>query len=151
MHPRGLLASSQGNAQFLPDGHVFTGWGAEPYFTEFDRAGRVVLDGRFGTGADSYRVFRFPWRGRPAERPTLVASSDDGTLLVSASWNGATDVARWQVLAGEDRNHLAPVATAARKGFDTTIPLATDARMIQVRALDGHGAVLGTSAAVSPG
>jgi Arylsulfotransferase (ASST) len=151
VHPRGVLAGSQGNAQFLPDGHVFVGWGAEPYFTEFDRAGRVVLDGHFGTAADSYRVFRFRWRGQPAERPAAVASrADDGTVRVSASWNGATDVARWQVRAGDDAKHLEMVATTAKKDFDTTITLANDARTIQVRALDHHGAVLGTSAALSP-
>ncbi len=36
-HPAGLLSGSQGDIQFLPGGHVFVGWGSNPYFTEFDR------------------------------------------------------------------------------------------------------------------
>jgi hypothetical protein len=41
-HPKKLLWTSQGNAQFLTDGHVFVGWGANDHFTEFDRRGRVL-------------------------------------------------------------------------------------------------------------
>src|SRR5207247_92780 len=49
-HPKRLLAPFEGNAQFLQDGHVLVGWGAIPYFTEFDADGRVVLDVSFGRG-----------------------------------------------------------------------------------------------------
>src|SRR6266511_5014367 len=42
--PKPLLSTSQGNAQFLPDGHVLVGWGANPFVTEFSRDGRVLLD-----------------------------------------------------------------------------------------------------------
>jgi hypothetical protein len=150
-HPLDLLATSQGNAEFLPDGHLFVGWGAQPYFTEFDAAGTVVLDGHFGAGADSYRAFRFPWVGSPAERPALVATrAADGTVRVTTSWNGATEVARWQVLAGPDEGHLSPVAFAARAGFETTLALGARPAVVQTRALDRHGAVLGSSRVVAP-
>jgi hypothetical protein len=33
--PQKPLATSQGNAQLLPDGNVFVGWGSEPYISEF--------------------------------------------------------------------------------------------------------------------
>ena len=65
--PEPLLSTSQGDAQFLPDGHVFVGWGSNEYFTEFARDGRVLLDGKFGSGgADSYRAYRFAWAGHPS-------------------------------------------------------------------------------------
>ena len=71
-HPDQLLATTQGNAQFLDGGHVFVGWGAQPYFTEFDRGGDVLLDGHFGVdGTDSYRAYRLAWTGRPAVRPAV--------------------------------------------------------------------------------
>ena len=67
-----------------------------------------------------------------------------------ASWNGATDVASWRVLAGPSPSSLAPVATSPRTGFETAIPLpgATAPGYAQVQALDGSGAVIGVSAAV---
>ena len=41
-------------------------------------------------------------------------------MLVYASWNGATEVARWQVLAG-DADALRGVASRRRDGFETAI------------------------------
>ena len=39
--PEGLTAPSQGNAQPIPGGGVFVGWGTLPYFSEFDAAGQL--------------------------------------------------------------------------------------------------------------
>ena len=113
-HPRRLLAPFEGSAQFLPNGNVFVGWGAVPYFTEFDPRGRVLFDVSFGKGtarikgpdqdADTYRAFRFVWHGHPAGRPDVAASG--GKLYVS--WNGATEVARWQLLSGKGADSLRP-------------------------------------------
>lgn len=150
-HPTGLLATTQGNAQFLPGGHVFVGWGAQPYFTEFDRDGHVLLDGRFGVdGTDSYRAYRFAWTGRPVEDPAVVVEpGSDGRHTAHVSWNGATEVARWQVLAGSNAEKLRQVAERARLGFETAVTFDTEAAVIAVRALNARGAVLGTSKPVS--
>ena len=59
--PEGLLAPSQGNAQTTRNGDLFVGWGAQPYFSEFDRSGRLLFDARFPTGVDSYRAYLLPW------------------------------------------------------------------------------------------
>src|SRR5262249_41204120 len=40
-HRPPLLSPSQGNAQFLADGHVLVGWGQNPYFTEYSAGGAV--------------------------------------------------------------------------------------------------------------
>jgi Arylsulfotransferase (ASST) len=150
VHPSPLLASSQGDAQILPDGHVVVGWGAQPYLTEFTRTGTVVFDAHFNKGADSYRVFRFPWVGRPTDRPALAVRRDGDELTVYASWNGATEVRRWRVLAGDDGAHLRPAVTVARTGFETAIAVKTKARYVAVQALDEAGRVLGTSEARQP-
>lgn len=148
-HPTGLLATTQGNAQFLPGGHVFVGWGSQPYFTEFDRDGRVLLDGRFGVeGTDSYRAYRFEWTGRPLEEPAIVVESDGDRRTAHVSWNGATDVARWQMLVGRTAQTLRPIAERATEGFETAFPFETDEPLVAVRALNARGAVLGTSKAV---
>lgn len=150
VHPRRLLASSQANAQFLAGGHVFVGWGAQPYFTEFTQNGRVLLDGHFGSGADSYRAYRFEWTGHPTDDPSVtVTEAGPGRITVYVSWNGATLVDRWQILAGPAPNRLQPVVSAAKTGFETTITVGTTRPYVRVRALNAGGAVLGTSRAVA--
>jgi hypothetical protein len=146
VHPDGLLSSSQGNMQVLPDGHVFVGWGSEPYMTEFSRDGRVVFDMRFNRGADSYRAYRLPWVGRPTDRPAMaVKREEEDDVTVWASWNGATQVRRWAVLAGPDSSHLRRIKVAPRTGFETSVDVETKAPRLAVQALDAAGRVLGTS------
>ena len=151
VHPRKLFSETQANAQFLPNGHVLVGWGQQPYVTEFDRDGKVLLDLRFGgKGADSYRAYRSAWSGRPAEAPALAAArSDDGRITAYASWNGATEVVRWQLVAGPSTERLRVVAVAPRRGFETEIRARTDEPLVRVRALDAGGAILATSRAVT--
>lgn len=60
--PEGALASSQGNTQVLADGHVFTGWGALPHFSEFNARGKDVFDASYPAGFISYRAYRLPWK-----------------------------------------------------------------------------------------
>lgn len=60
--PEGLVAASQGNAQTTPDGGLLVGWGALPYFSEFDRSGRLVFNAEFPTGVNTYRAYVLPWR-----------------------------------------------------------------------------------------
>ena len=67
-----------------------------------------------------------------------------------ASWNGATEVARWEVLGGASPDALAVVGGGARKGFETALSVAGQHAYVAVRALDAGGAVLGTSRAVQP-
>ena len=150
-HPQRLLAPFEGNAQFLPNGNIFVGWGAQPYVSEFSRSGALLFDAYFGDGkppgkdADTYRAYRFVWRGHPMDRPVVVVGGDAG----DASWNGATDVVRWQVLAGPGAGQLKPVQTVAKNGFETPIRLTKSAAFYAVRALGRDGKVLGTSEAVA--
>ena len=108
-HPSPAVhAQSQGDNQLLPNGNWLVGWGgASPYSTEFDPTGKVVWEGQFQpVGDDSYRAYRLPWHGQPAAPPDIAATRTSKKTIVYASWNGATDVARWQVLAGKSRKTL---------------------------------------------
>ncbi len=150
-HTPPLLSGSQGDEQTLPNGDVFVGWGEEPYLTEFSPSGQILFDAHLPRPGQSYRAFRFPWSGTPSSSPAAaVRSSAGGGQTVYASWNGATAVESWQVLAGASRGALAPVTTAKRTGFETPIPLRSSARYVAVRALGRSGTVLGTSAVVKP-
>ena len=88
--------------------------------------------------------------GKPGGRPAaLVTRDESGELTVYASWNGATEIRRWQVLAGRDANHLQLLKTVAKGGFETPIVVATDQPYVAVRALDDRGSILGSSRAIA--
>jgi len=146
--PGPLLTDSQGNMQALAGGDWFVGWGQIPDFSEFSAAGELLFDAHFPPGDQSYRSFLFAWTGVPAHLPAFAFSSDGaGGGTVYASWNGATAVAEWRVLAGATAASMVPVAQVPRGGFETAIPLpaATTGPYFTVQALDTEGAVLGTA------
>jgi hypothetical protein len=144
--PNPLRSGTQGNVQGLADGGIFVGWGSQGYFTQYDGDGDVVFDARIARGQDTYRAYRSPWVGTPSARPSIAATSRGRNVY--ASWNGATEVARWEVLGGASESTLAPAGSAARSGFETRIRTAGGA-FVAVRALDAAGNVLGTSRAIS--
>ncbi len=151
-HTPPLLAESQGNVQALAGGDWFVGWGQEPYFSEYGPEGQLLLDAHFPPHDESYRAFRLPWTGTPAHAPTFAfQSGGTGAGTVYASWNGATLVASWRLLAGASAASLATVAVVPRSGFETAIamPAGTVGPYVAVQALGAAGQVLGTSAVVS--
>ena len=85
-----------------------------------------------------------PPRRRPSPAPTA------SNITATVSWNGATSVARWELLAGADANSLAPVGSAGKAGFETTVTAKSTAAFIAMRAYDAAGTVLGTSPAIRP-
>jgi hypothetical protein len=147
-HPK-ILAGSQGSIQPLPNGNVFVGWGEVPHVSEFHRSGRLLFDAILGTDYQSYRAFRLPWSGRPAEAPAIALSSHGRGRTVYASWNGATEVGAWRLLAGEQPGALQPVATAVSHGFETILRATVPGTLLAVQALDRSGAPLGRSATVT--
>jgi hypothetical protein len=145
-HEPPILAVDQANMQRLPNGHLLIGWGHEPFITEFGPHGRTLFDAKFGrpNGIDSYRAYRFRWTGRPRTPPAVAVAGK----RVYVSWNGATEVRKWQLLAGPDKKTLRPVRTVRKRGFETGIPLSTSAPWIAVRALDRKDRSMARSAAV---
>jgi hypothetical protein len=147
-HTPALKTNFEGNVQVLSNGDVFVGWGQQPYLTEFSASGQTLFDARFTSNTSSYRAYRMSWAGQPNTPPSVaVAPNNDGTTEVWASWNGATTVASWQVLAGPSPGSLTPVMTTPKRGFETAIVAPTGMPYLAVQALDSGGHVLGTSAA----
>ncbi len=143
-----LLASSQGNTLSLPGGDWLMGYGGLPNFTEYDSAGHVLLDGTLGKNVQDFRTYLAPWSGQPKTTPSVVAKSVGAGMSVSVSWNGATQVGSWRVLAGASSSSLATVATAPKSGFQTTIAVPAAGPYVAVQALDASGAVLAVSPTV---
>jgi hypothetical protein len=146
-HPERVAAESQGNVEALADGGLFVGWGSTGAFTRFDADGAATLEGQLAAGYDSYRAFLDEWTAAPATRPRIsVAASDAGGLTIHVSWNGATEVRRWQLLTGPDRASLRPVGRrVAWDGLETTLDTSAGEAYVAVRALDASGSTLGTS------
>ena len=151
-HSPALDTHFEGNAQVLPNGDVFVGWGQQPYFTEFSASGQQIFDARFTSNTSSYRAYRMGWSGQPNTAPSIAAApNNDGTTEVWASWNGATTVSSWRVLAGPSAGSLTPLTGARKGGFETGMAASTGMPVFEVQALGSKGQVLATSSTASVG
>jgi outer membrane protein assembly factor BamB len=142
-HPDKILAGAEGNAQLLDDGSVFTGWGLGRRVSQISPSGDVRFEVKLPANADTYRGFTSRWTGRPTEPPVAIAERRGDAVTAWASWNGATGVTRWELLAGASDDALRPIATAQATGFETAISAVTDEPYIAVRPNGGP-----TSAAI---
>jgi hypothetical protein len=147
-HGKGFDSAFLGSMEPLPSGNAVVGWGSLPYFSEFNGSGKLLLDAVWPTPDLSYRVLFSNWVGMPSSPPSGAVRKSHGKTYVYASWNGATQVLAWRVLAGSSSQHLSVVVSrAARTGFETTIPVPGSHKTFEVQALGSHSAVLGTSKA----
>jgi len=147
-HPK-VLSGSQGSVQLLQNGNVFIGWGEVPRISEFDQDGRLLFDALLGYEYECYRAYRLPWSGRPAEAPAIALAGRAGSLRAYASWNGATEVHTWRLLAGPTPTALSSVCSAQAAGFETTLRTRARQPWLAVQALDAGGTSLGYSQPVS--
>ncbi len=149
VHPAGLAAANQGSMQVLADGEVLVGWGNLPYFSQFTENGTLILDGQFPIGDQSYRAFTAAWTGHPTDQPAAAARVNPaGGSVVYASWNGATEVQTWTVMAGRTSGALSHIGSQRRSGFETMITVNSAGPYFAVKALDSANHVLGRSPTV---
>jgi hypothetical protein len=147
--PKTRLSTSQGNMQLLPNSNVLIGWGSGPFVSEFSYEGELLFEARFPPEGESYRAFRFPWSGHPTDEPAVtVEQGPEDKLKLYASWNGATEVDAWEVLAGPHPGRLEPVGSVPRDGFETAMLVQTFDPYVAVRAKDRLDQPLGTSTPV---
>jgi hypothetical protein len=144
-----LLAASQGNMQTLADGNAVVGYGGVPAISEFAPGGELLFDAHLPFDMSFYRAFRFPWSGRPSSPPTVLANLNNTgeETIVHMSWNGASKVASWRVLAGERRGSLTPRTTITASDFESSTILPKKYAYTAAQALDAAGEVLGSSKA----
>jgi hypothetical protein len=157
-HSPSVLSGSQGNMQMLPNGSVFVGWGSAPNFSEYSSSGRQLFNGTFlskhlARGAypvASFRAYRFRWSAKPAQPPAVAVTRGKGKdLTIYVSWNGATGVGSWALMAGPSPGNLTRVNTTPSQGFETAIHTTTAEPYIAVEALSKSGATLGTSSTIA--
>ncbi len=146
-HQPPLTSNFEGSVQNLAGGDVFIGWGEQPYFSQYDAAGRQVFDAHFPEATASYRAFLESWHATPplSELRSVISRSAAGTYSLYASWNGATDITGWRLLGGQSPTALAPISTVRSTGFETAIGIDPHVPYYAVQALNASGHVLGTS------
>src|SRR5215208_339678 len=145
-HPDKQYAHAGGNMQLLPNHNVFIGCGRALVFSELSKDGELLFDARLPPPNRSYRYFRFPWSGHPTDRPAAVAErANEEELEVYASWNGATEVSSWEVLAGPRADQLEPLGSVPRNGFETAMSVQSPHPYVAVRAKDRSGRILETT------
>jgi MFS family permease len=144
-HGSNFDADYMGSTQPLAGGGAFIGWGSQSNISMFDDSNKMILDVVLPRPDITYRATVEQWVGKPLYPPVGAARVKDGKTTVYASWNGATEVASWRVLAGGGAGSLSPLGTVDRSGFETAITLHGAYRAFEVAALDAQGRVLGTS------
>ncbi|KAF5705507.1 hypothetical protein FGLOB1_7891 [Fusarium globosum] len=168
-HPQKISSGSGGSVQGLDNGNFLIGWGANPGITEHASNGTVVMDIQRGviphaTDGDPdldmsvYRAWKMEWIGRPPWGPSIAAAvpgNEATNATIYVSWNGDTQVDRWEVYVGEDDKNATSsprlLANSSRFGFETeilleTLPLPRSARAIGVSK---SGKILGSTATVN--
>jgi hypothetical protein len=142
-----LLAASQGNMQTLADANTLVGYGGVPEISEYGPNGTLLFDAHEPYDMIFYRAYRFPWNARPARPPSVLASTDNTgeQTIVHMSWNGATGVSAWRILAGARAGALTARATVPDSGFETSAVVPHTYTYVSVEALDAAGRVLGST------
>jgi hypothetical protein len=148
-HPEKQYADAAGNMQLLANGNVFVGWGRALAISEFSKDGKLLFDLRVSPEHRSYRAFRFEWSGQPTDQPACVAERiSEKEVELYASWNGATEVASWEVLAGPHPGKLQSLGSIPRDGFETAMQVHSSEPYIAVQAKHRSGRVLGDTTPV---
>ncbi|KAJ5656041.1 hypothetical protein N7507_007991 [Penicillium longicatenatum] len=108
--PDGMIANSQGNVQFLPNGNTFVNWGQTGVITEHSENGTLL----YQTHVDSYPSHNRRTRSASFEK-------EKGGLLVCVSWNGDTETKAWQFHLRENQSgqNVNILGVQARTGFET--------------------------------
>ncbi|MGE5221684.1 MAG: aryl-sulfate sulfotransferase, partial [Omnitrophica WOR_2 bacterium] len=120
-----VYSAFMGDVQHLPNGNILIGWGGvpNPNITEIKPDNTKIFELGFDAPYVNYRAYRFPWHGNPNWAPNLVMQPGADTIRLTFSWNGATDVARYDVYGGKSAQTMTPVARVEKTGFETSISL----------------------------
>lgn len=150
---KGLLSSSQGNMQVLPNRHVVMGWGNNAYVSEHDAHGNLLFWGYFSkdSGFMNYRAQKFEWDGIPTDAPALWTYSKSNEpyspMTFYASWNGATRLKSWRFYGS--MNATGPyvlLGDIPRTGFEASYKDMNFYPWAHAEAVDAQGKTLGKSA-----
>jgi hypothetical protein len=143
------LIDGRGSFQVLPNGNVFTGWAESSRISEHSAGGQLLLEAALAAGHDTYRAFKFPWLGRPSQPPDVYSEitwpNNSTVTTVHMSWNGATEVAKWNAHGIDADGNPILLGSTRRASFESIIFYEGYATKVYAEAIDRHGKVIGTS------
>ncbi|KAJ3822750.1 ASST-domain-containing protein [Lentinula raphanica] len=151
------ISQSQGSVQLQPNGNFLVGFGQLPWTGEYAPNGDLLWTIQFGVGdVESYRALRYNWTATPTDSPSidLVPASKSNLLSAHASWNGATEIVKWELYGASDSSGSNSISlyNKTKDGFETTITVSTVSNSYDyyaVRAIGKSNKVLGVSEFIS--
>lgn len=156
-HPKwlfDLFSQSRGSVQILPNGNAFVGWVWQSLHSEHASDGRLLMRANLRDhGMASYRSYKYEWVGWPSQPPDVHSAAmrrypndKNLTTVVHVSWNGATEVATWNLLHSNTNGEVTEfIASSPRQGFETRFEYEGFAKHVILVALDVNGEELGRS------
>ena len=149
-HPREGKTTSRGSTQILPNENVFMCWAYNTLVSEHAPDGRLLMDARLKKSVHTYRAYKHEWTGLPTEPPNVYSAAfvagSNVTTSVYVSWNGATEVRKWNLLETDKHGHSEKLlGSSKRTGFETPLWHHEFVQYVVVEALDETGRSLGRS------
>ncbi|KAK4635984.1 hypothetical protein CLAFUW4_01511 [Fulvia fulva] len=152
-HPYGpgSYAPRRGNYQLMANDHIFMGWSEQATHSEHSADGKLLMEATMATEwLGSYRSYKFDFVGLPTRPPRAVSAAypstarNSTTTMVHLSWNGATEVARWNLYkTTETGNPMIQIGSKSRTGFETIIAWDGYASYVMAEAIDKTGKAVG--------
>lgn len=139
------ISGSQGSVQVLDNGNVFVGWGSASAVSEYTVDGNIIFEAVPKDGTNSYRAFKGNWTGMPFQAPAIVATAfeSNSSTVMYFSYNGATEVKKYNLYGGNSTSHMSKIAEVDKDGFQGTYTAKEFYRDVKIEALDGNGKKLG--------
>ncbi|KAK4896122.1 hypothetical protein LTR27_005979 [Elasticomyces elasticus] len=148
--PDGGLTKLRGNFQILSNGNAFVSWADNGYISEHNVNGDLLFEAQFASKRFvTYRTYKFNFTGHPTEPPIMKAFvygevPETSTTVWYASWNGATDIAKWHFYRQLNSTAGYSFVGAARKdGFETMFMSDGFECVVYAEAVASNGTVLG--------
>lgn len=127
-----LNSDTQGSLQALGGntaGNMLVGYGSWATVKEFNAEDEVIWTARFGPDAQiaSYRSFKFEWHAIPSYPPSMKVVAYRSPAMqrsthIYVSWNGATDLARWNFFAqGGPGSESILIGSIPKTDFETSL------------------------------
>ncbi|KAK3691689.1 hypothetical protein LTR37_018482 [Vermiconidia calcicola] len=153
-HPRREYAWRRGNYQMLDNGNAFICWSEQSLQSEHAPDGKLLFEAQMEPHwIGTYRAFKHQFVGLPLDPPDVYAQAfnheepaSSTSTLVHVSWNGATEVATWNLYKStEDGETMLKIASKPRSGFETALEYDGFASYVVVEAVNKDRVPIGQS------
>ena len=125
-YPHKAHTWKRGSAQILPNDKVFMGWAEGMHASEHASDGRILMEAHALPRLGTYRAYKYEWTGQPLTPPNVYSAAflhgTNVSTFVYVSWNGATEVAKWdlyELVGRRPSKHL--IDSRLGTGFETAL------------------------------